>query len=74
MQDFLKKKLGEERFSTVMTIIDEASDPLRLITMPTSELVKAITDEDAPVEGKSLQRLKDCLKIIRSILHAQIKS
>lgn len=71
MVDFLKKKIGEKRFAIVMEIVKEASDPITLIAKPTSELVKAITDEEGPLEGRSLQKLKDCLKIIKSILNAQ---
>jgi hypothetical protein len=54
-----------------MSIVKQTEYPNSLITKPTPDLIKAITDEEEPLDARNLQRLKDCLKILKSILNAQ---
>lgn len=70
MVDFLKKKVGDRRYETIMAIFKDNSDPTNLISKPTPDLVRAITDADEPLDLRNTQKLKDCLKILKSIISA----
>jgi hypothetical protein len=46
MVEFLKKKIGEQRYKLVMDIIEASSNPLRLISRPPLELQRALISHE----------------------------